>query len=126
MPRGGARPNTGGQRPGAGRPTAATTRRTRAIADQIAADGEITPVEAMVGAMRHYWNLKRADGSPDWDARDRALAIAKDVAPYLHPRLQAVRVDDGEREKTHEDWLAELDDDDDLERDGAAPQQLIT
>ena len=70
----------GGLRPGGGRPKGAKTERTRAIAEQVALTG-LTPLEVMMEAMRHY----QAIGN-----RDKAVAIAKDAAPYMHPRLHAV------------------------------------
>jgi hypothetical protein len=72
----------GGLRPGGGRPKGAKTERTRAIAEQVAFTGE-TPLEVMLEGMRHY----QAIGD-----RDKASAIAKDAAPYMHPRLNSVNV----------------------------------
>ena len=72
----------GGLRPGGGRPKGAKTERTRAIAEQVALTG-LTPLEVMMEAMRHY----QAIGN-----RDKAVAIAKDAAPYMHPRLATVAV----------------------------------
>jgi hypothetical protein len=74
------KPMRGGLRPGGGRPKGAKTERTRAIAEQVALTG-LTPLEVMMEAMRHY----QAIGN-----RDKAVAIAKDAAPYMHPRLHAV------------------------------------
>jgi hypothetical protein len=51
--------------------------RTREIADQAAAEG-ILPLEVMLRAMRLHAEAER------WD---QAAAIAKDAAPYIHPRL---------------------------------------
>lgn len=56
------------------------TTKTRAIAEQAIADG-ITPLEVMLCAMR----AKFEEG--DLVA---AAALAKDAAPYLHPRLAAI------------------------------------
>lgn len=81
MPHGGSRPNTGGKRKGAGRKKSATTRKTREIADQLAESGEVTPLEMMLEAARRHYKAKR------WD---EAAAIAKDCAPYIHPRLSSV------------------------------------
>ena len=53
------------------------------IAEEAAADG-ITPLEVMLTQMRTYW-----DADTD-EARAKACDIAKDAAPYLHPRLSAV------------------------------------
>ena len=70
----------GGKRPGSGRPKGALTTRTREIAEKAFAAG-ITPLEMMLKAMTvHHDN-------GDWD---KAATIAKDAAPYVHPRLAAV------------------------------------
>jgi hypothetical protein len=70
----------GGKRAGAGRKAGSATRRTREIADQAAAEG-ITPLEVMLKAMRFHVDAKR------WD---EAATVAKDAAPYVHPRLAAI------------------------------------
>jgi hypothetical protein len=54
--------------------------KSRAIAE-IAMEEGITPLEVLLRAMRGYAN------SQQWD---RAAAIAKDAAPYLHPKLTSV------------------------------------
>ena len=71
---------SGGKRPGAGRKQGAATRKTRAIADRMTEAG-VTPLEVMLRAMREHYGQER------WD---EAAAIAKDCAPYLHPRLSSV------------------------------------
>ena len=71
----------GGKRIGAGRPKGATTRRTRAIADKATAEG-LTPLEVMLTAMREHAKHMR------WD---EAASIAKDAAPYMHPRLASMQ-----------------------------------
>jgi len=87
----------GGKRPGAGRKPGSATKRTREIADQAAASG-LTPLEVMLRLMRRYWRKGQAD---------RAAAIAKDAAPYVHPRLSST--DPGKSpEALHEDDLDEL------------------
>ena len=72
----------GGKRPGAGRKMGSVTKKTREIADRAAAEG-ITPLEVMIAAMRAHY-----DAEPP--RLDEAAAIAKDAAPYMHPRLAAV------------------------------------
>ena len=72
----------GGKRVGAGRPAGSATRRTREIADAAARDG-LSPLEVMLRAMREHALAER------WD---QAAAVAKDAAPYCHPRLAAVEV----------------------------------
>jgi hypothetical protein len=70
----------GGKRPGAGRPKGSATKKTRAIANAAAAEG-ITPLEVMLEAMRAHHEAGRLD---------EAAAVAKDAAPYIHPRLASI------------------------------------
>ena len=70
----------GGARPGAGRKPGGTNKKTREIAELAAAEG-ITPLEVMVLAMRRKYEAGDLDG---------AASIAKDAAPYMHPRLSSV------------------------------------
>lgn len=44
-------------------------------------DGSLTPLEVMLKAMRFHSEAQR------WD---QAASVAKDAAPYMHPRLAAV------------------------------------
>jgi hypothetical protein len=69
----------GGKRAGAGRKPGSATEKTREVADRVAAEG-LTPLEVMLAAMRHHLEKKNLD---------RAAAIAKDAAPYIHPKLSA-------------------------------------
>lgn len=72
----------GGARPGAGRPPGSRNKKTRERLELAAQEG-ITPLEVMLEAMRfHYFH----------DELDEAAAIAKDAAPYMHPRLATVNV----------------------------------
>jgi hypothetical protein len=71
----------GGKRIGAGRKPGSQTKRTRAIAEKAAQEG-ITPLEVMLRSMREHYDAGRLDN---------AAAIAKDAAPYMHPRLQSVQ-----------------------------------
>ncbi len=70
----------GGYRPGAGRPVGAATKRTRAVADQAAAEG-LTPLDVMLRTMRDHAAADR------WDEASKVAAMA---APFVHPRLAAV------------------------------------
>ncbi len=70
----------GGARKGAGRKAGVLSTRTRAIAEQAMAEG-ITPLEVMLHAMRA--KFKEGD-------LVAAAALAKDAAPYVHPRLAAI------------------------------------
>lgn len=80
--------NPAGRRPGS------TNLKTREIADCAARAGR-TPLEVMLENMR--WFEQRAaaaseTGDVDGEARHRAaaVAVAKDAAPYIHPRLSAI------------------------------------
>lgn len=70
----------GGKRQGAGRPAGAANKKTREIADKAALEG-ITPLEVLLQTMREAW---------DGGSKELACQIAKDAAPYMHPRLTAV------------------------------------
>lgn len=72
----------GGSRPNAGRKKGSATKKTRAVADRAAEQG-ITPLEVLLEAMRYHHGKGQLD---------EAAAIAKDAAPYIHPRLTAVKV----------------------------------
>jgi hypothetical protein len=75
-------PGRGGRREGAGRPRGAkTVRRTAAIRERERRSKEILPLEVMLEAMRD------AHKSGNYAA---AAAYAKDVAPYMHAKLQAI------------------------------------
>lgn len=71
----------GGPRKGAGRPKGARTKRSAEIVEKAMASGRTTPLEVMLRAMDEHYKAEQ------WDA---AAAIAKDVAPYMHPKLQSV------------------------------------
>lgn len=86
----------GGKRPGAGRPSGATTRKTREIADKAAEEG-ITPLDYMLKVLR--------DESQETKRRD-AMAVA--AAPYLHPKLASTELT-GSVTISHEDRLSELE-----------------
>jgi hypothetical protein len=75
--------NRGGRRGGAGRPVGSKNQRSAEIARAAAASG-ITPIEVMLGAMRELWEV----GTPE--AKREAAEIAKDAAPYVHPRLASI------------------------------------
>jgi hypothetical protein len=69
----------GGIREGAGRKPGSTNRRHRLVADKLA-QGGILPLEVMILNMRRLYAAKKFD---------EAQAVAKDAAPYMHPRLAA-------------------------------------
>jgi hypothetical protein len=82
----------GGKRPGSGRkknvPNRASANRER----EAAASG-VTPLDAMLKAMRLLLALadESANDKKQFEHYIRAAAaVAKDVAPYIHPRLSTV------------------------------------
>lgn len=70
----------GGKRSGSGRKKGGANKKTAEIANRAALEG-ITPLEVMLYTMREHFHAGRFD---------KAAAIAKDAAPYIHPRLSAV------------------------------------
>ena len=85
-------PCRGGARPGAGRPAGSKNQRSADTARQ-AAEAGITPIEVMVNAMRKLWDQGSAE------AKREAARIAKDAAPYVHPRLS--NIDQTVNERPH-------------------------
>lgn len=81
----------GGKRPGAGRPKGAATRRTRAIVEA-AAEAGLQPLEMMLQAARQFWAeaLDRQGRIVDRKLALAAAQLARDAAPYVHPRLTSV------------------------------------
>ncbi len=95
----------GGKREGAGRKPNALTKKTRKIAEAVAAEG-LSPLEVMIDNMRFAHQgaegfLRKLIDSETpiegFDAykemlklRDLAQECAKDAAPYMHPRLAAI------------------------------------
>jgi hypothetical protein len=73
----------GGARPGAGRPPGSKNHRSAEVARQ-ATEAGITPIEVMLSAMRDLWDEGTAE------AKREAARIAKDAAPYVHPRLASI------------------------------------
>lgn len=84
MPRGGARP-------GGGRPKGSKSKKTLEIALKAAALG-VTPVEVLLGAMRAKWSEAIDDSGAvvNHQAAEAAAALAKDAAPYVHPKLSSI------------------------------------
>lgn len=87
-----AKSGPGGRRPGAGRKKGSATRKTREIADKAAEQG-ITPLEVMLAAMREaYEQATKPDVKADVRLAylEKAASVAKDAAPYIHPRLASI------------------------------------
>jgi hypothetical protein len=75
----------GGRRPGAGRKRGSLSKKTTEIAAELGARG-LSPLEVMILAMRYYHDAGNLD---------RAAAIARDAAPYMHARLSSIQVGGG-------------------------------
>jgi hypothetical protein len=68
--------------------------RSRDIADRLAAcKGELSPLEVMVEGMRKVWDEALAEPSRETrlDLLMKACALARDAAPYVHPRLASIQ-----------------------------------
>lgn len=115
----------GGIRPGAGRKPGSPNTKTRELALRAAEKG-VTPIEVMLANMRYYFeqahSMSEAERGLETQLRDtgadageiadalrglRACAdkarraaqeSAKDAAPYIHPRLQAIELS-GDKDK---------------------------
>ena len=129
----------GGKRVGAGRPQGSLAKRTRAVAEQAAAQGQ-TPLEVMLENMRHFQKVAvdaesvlegltvaeftgritaetpeeqfkalLAQVKKTAGFRQMAQECARDAASYMHPRLANVQ-HSGDLTVRHEDALNELDD----------------
>src|SRR5690242_12062327 len=84
MPRGGPRPNSGGARPGAGRPNKTFMEETRLEAEVRG----MTPLDYMLSVMQ--------DPNVDFLRRDR-MAVA--AAPYVHAKAESAQPSKKEQAK---------------------------
>lgn len=75
------KPGKGGKRVGAGRPKGARSEKNSKRINDIIAEYGITPVEVMMRAMKQLF---------DEGEMRSAAGVAKDLLPYLHPRLNSV------------------------------------
>lgn len=92
-------PSRGGARNNAGRKPGAATTKTREIAEKAMLEG-ITPLEVMLLSMREYVAKANAIGEDPKVIDNKAVtrlgllreaaSIAKDAAPFVHPRLAAI------------------------------------
>lgn len=86
MARGGKRPNSG-RKPGT---VSEATKRRKEVAEKAMAEG-ISPLDVMLTTMRALWKLA-ADDEGNVVNIGRAMqanVVAKDAAPFLHPKLSA-------------------------------------
>jgi hypothetical protein len=89
--RGGSRPGSGGKRPGSGRKKNSPNKASAAREQEAQATG-MTPRDVMLAAMRHWWGLAekhRGNRKLNEHYLRGAVAVAKDLAPYIHPRISA-------------------------------------
>lgn len=80
MPKGGVREGAGRPKGSLNKATAAQNAQKAEVLQKAIAEG-ITPLEVMLQSMRSYWEENN---------REQACAIAKDAAPYVHPKLAAI------------------------------------
>jgi hypothetical protein len=80
MARGGPRQGAG-RKPGSGKGEKTITKVRKALAERIVTDGDLTPLQVMIDAMREAHGEGRA--------KDAAY-YANMAAPYVHPRLSNV------------------------------------
>ena len=108
------RPGSGGARKGSGRKLGAATKKTREIADRLAASDEISPLEYMLETLRETPDKLRkmyADGDIDTveytirlqELTKRRDKAAVDACPYIHPRLSSITAD--VNTQGHDHWI---------------------
>jgi len=102
MPRHKGTPKTGGRRKGS---LNKTTAAMREIANKALAAG-ITPMELMLDNMRYFYSQALvADTEVERiELRTLAQACAKDVAPYVHPKLATIEYRDKGNERVVIEW----------------------
>lgn len=79
----------GGARPGAGRKPGAVTKKTRKVAEEMAASGELTPLAFFLSILRTEPTAKMNELEKA-QLFERRFEAAKAAAPLVHPRLSAV------------------------------------
>src|SRR5215470_14941816 len=79
----------GGRREGAGRKPGSKLTKSQLVAAE-AREAGISPLEVQLTTMRELWRRAHANGEMDADLAAQACAIAKDCAPYVHPRLASI------------------------------------
>jgi hypothetical protein len=84
----------GGKRQGSGRKpgtVSEATKRRREVAEKAAAEG-VTPLDVMLTTMRSLWDqaLDPAGRVVNFGKAMQANMVAKDAAPYVHPKLASI------------------------------------
>lgn len=85
----------GGKRAGAGRKPGKKSATTLLRMDSLRAlqDGGVTPLTVMLMTMRALWEkATEVEGQLDTKLAERAAALAKDAAPFIHPKLANVEM----------------------------------
>lgn len=82
----------GGPRSGAGRKPGTVSKQTkdRRRAIHKASSEGIMPLDVMLGTMRSLWAQAHYGPVPNEELKLQAHAVAKDAAPYLHPKLSNI------------------------------------
>ena len=69
---------------------------------------DITPLAVQLATMRELWGRAVEGGRiVDLECAKQACALAKDTAPFVHPKLASVDYS-GDMTVRHEDWLDSL------------------
>ena len=74
---------------GAGRRPGSKLTKSQLVAAEIR-DAGVSPLEVQLTTMRELWRRAHANGEMDANIAAQACAIAKDCAPYVHPRLASI------------------------------------
>lgn len=95
----------GGKRAGAGRKKGSKNGRKlgafrvrAAAARKLTTEGAL-PLEVMLTAMQRHLAAAQGETIENLDEYDKAAAIAKDAAPYIHPRLSQTQGEATVKEK---------------------------
>jgi hypothetical protein len=102
MPRHRGTPKTGGRRKGS---VNKTTAAMREMTDRALAAG-ITPMELMLDNMRYFYGQALAADNEVGciEMRTLAQACAKDVSPYVHPKLATIEYKDEDKRRVVIEW----------------------
>lgn len=90
MARGGKRPNAG-RKPGT---VSEATKQRKAVAAKALEEG-VSPLDVMLTTMRTLWDQATDDAGKvvNLGKAMQANIVAKDAAPFIHPKLSAVTAD---------------------------------
>lgn len=82
---------------GPGRPKGSTTKRvaqSASLRTRMIAQADVKPLQVLLDTMADRWHaaLAATDQETRYARQDEAVAVAAQVAPYFHPKLQATTV----------------------------------